>query len=228
MNTHPSPPLTEQVTMETLDQCAWRYVLTMDDLASYRLKTRSDVVGTWEIASTTYNHFYCQVKIVVSTECFTQPASKSGKSYCGEQSDKVDSAPVMHTRVLLVSSEATRLTRLACAALKKDTSQPTGASKAYRESQSIIYKLEAPLFVGVGERTDNMDFLADLSALKVIDPEEATRARSMEMGPVPKSELLLLQKLKQGEITYAYCAWCEEAPKTRSMLEEHYYTIHLR
>ena len=31
--------------MDTLDPCAWRYVLTMDDLASFGLKTRSDVVG---------------------------------------------------------------------------------------------------------------------------------------------------------------------------------------
>ena len=37
--------------MKTLDPCAWRYVLTQDDLASFRLQTRSDVVGAWEIAS---------------------------------------------------------------------------------------------------------------------------------------------------------------------------------
>ena len=89
-----------------------------------------------------------------------------------------------------------------------------------------IYKLEAPLFVGVGEGTDNMDFLADLSALKAIDPDEVTRARPPKDQPVPKSESPLLQKLKQGELPYAYCAWCTEAPKTRGMLEEHYYTIH--
>ena len=34
MNTRPSPPLGDQVTLEILDPCAWRYVLTMDDLAS--------------------------------------------------------------------------------------------------------------------------------------------------------------------------------------------------
>ena len=104
------------MTLETLDPCAWCYVLTMDDLASYRLTTRSDVVGTWGIASTTYNHFYCQVKVAISAQCFTQPTSKSGKSYCGEQSDKVDSAPVTHTRVLLLPPEVTRLTRSAFAA----------------------------------------------------------------------------------------------------------------
>ena len=136
----------------------------------------------------------------------------------------------MHTRVLLLPPEVTRLTRPTFAALKKDPTQPTGptgASKAYRESQSRIYKLEAPLFVGVGEGTStNMDFLADLSALKVIDPEEVTRARPIDNGPVPRSESPLLQKLKQGDVPYAHCAWCKEALKTRSMLEEHYYTIH--
>ena len=55
--------------------------------------------------------------------------------------------------------------------LRKDITPPTGASKPYHKSQSRIYKLEAPLF-GVGEGTDNMDFLADLSALEVIDADE--------------------------------------------------------
>ena len=82
------------------------------------------------------------------------------------------------------------------------------------------------MFVGVGEGTDNMDFLADLSALKVINPEEVTRARPATSDPVPKNESPLLQKLKQGEVPYAYSAWCKEALKTRSMLEEHYYTSH--
>ena len=40
MNTHPSLPFRDQMTLETLDPCAWRYVLTMDDLASFRLSTR--------------------------------------------------------------------------------------------------------------------------------------------------------------------------------------------
>ena len=58
-----------------------------------------------------------------------------------------------------------------------------------------------------------MDFLADLSALKVIDPEEVTRARPSDSEPVPRSDSLLLQKLKQGEVPYAHCAWCKEALK---------------
>ena len=105
-------------------------------------------------------------------------------------------------------SEFTRLTSPAFITLKKDPTPPTGASKAYFESQSRIYKLEAPLFVGVGEGTDNMDFLADLSALKVIDLDEVTRARPPEDRPVPKSGSPLLQKLKQGELPYAPHARC--------------------
>ena len=137
----------------------------------------------------------------ISAQCFTHSASKSGKSYNGEQSDKVDSAPVMHTRVFLLSPEATRLTKSAFAALKKDTTQPSGVSKAYHESQSRVYKLDAPLFVGVGEGTDNLDFLARSLTL-----EEVTRARPSGSEPVPRSESLLLQKLKQGEVPYAHCA----------------------
>ena len=108
----------------------------MDDLAGFRLQTRSDVVRIWEIASTTYNFFYCQVKLEVTAQCFTQSTSKSGKSYCGEQSDKVDSVPVTHLGVLLLPPELTRLTSPAFMTLKKDPTPPTGASKAYRESQS--------------------------------------------------------------------------------------------
>ena len=114
----------------------------------------------------------------------------------------------------------TGLANSAFIALKKESTPPTGSSRAHRESQSRIYKLEAPLFVGVGEGIDNLDFLADLSALKVIEPDEVARARPPKDKPVPKSESPLLQKLKQGEIPYAYCAWCAEALQTRSMLEE--------
>ena len=85
----------------------------MDDLASFRLTTRSDAIGTWEIATSTCYHFYCKVKVGISAQCFTHPASKSGKSYNGEQSDKADSVPVIHTRVLRLSPEATRLTKSA-------------------------------------------------------------------------------------------------------------------
>ena len=58
VNTHPAPPYRDQIALETLDPCVWRYVLTMDDLASFRLKARSDVIGRWDIESTTFYHFY--------------------------------------------------------------------------------------------------------------------------------------------------------------------------
>ena len=162
--------------MKTLDPCAWRYVLTQDDIASFRLKARSDVVGAWEIESTTYNYFYCQVKVVVSARCFTSTISKTGKTHFSQQMEKEDSVATKHTRVLLLPPALTRLTQPAINLLKRDNTPPTGASKAYRESQSRIFKTEAPLFVGAGEGTDNLDFLADLSALKVIDPDEVTHA----------------------------------------------------
>ena len=120
------------------------------------------------------------MKIRVSAQCFTSTTSKSGKSPCGQQTEIADGVPVMHTRVLLMPPELTRLTQPAVILLKRDPNPSTGAVKAYRESQSRIYKLEAPLFVGVGEGTDNLDFLADLSALKVIDPDEVTQARRPE------------------------------------------------
>ena len=91
--------------------------------------------------------------------------------------------------------------------MKRDPNPPTGASKAYRESQSRIYKLEAPLFVGVGEGTDNLDFLAD--------PDEVAQAVPPADRPVPKSDSPLLQRLKYEDLPCAHCAWCTETPKTR-------------
>ena len=55
-----------------------------------------------------------------------------------------------------------------------------------------------------------------MSALKIIEPEEVTRERPNSSKPVPRSDSLLLQKLKQGEVPYAHCAWCKEALKTRA------------
>ena len=153
------------------------------------------------------------MKIRVSAHCFTSIASKSGKTHCDQQSDKTDSVPVMHTRVLLMPPELTKPTQSAAIRLKRDPAPPAGAVKAYRESQSRIYKLEAPLFVGVGQGTNNLDFLADLSALKVIDPEEVARARPPKDKPVPRCESSLLQKLKSQALPYAHCAWCDETPK---------------
>ena len=212
--------------MQSLGPCSWRYVLNMDDLARYRLKTRSDVMSTWSIQATTINNFYCQVKLEITTQCFTPTLSRSGASYRAEKSDKNDSTQVRHQRTLLLPAHLTGLTTFQVWALKKDHSSARGASRAYRESQSRIYKLEAPLYVGVGEGTDSLDFHADLSALKAIHPDEVASAQPMESQPVPRSDSPLLQKLRQEEIPYAYCAWCEASLPTRSKLEDHYYSEH--
>ena len=107
----------------------------------------------------------------------------------------------------------TRLTHPAVMLLKRDPNPSTGASRAHHESHTRIFKLEAPLFVGVGEGTDNLDSLADLSALRVIDPDEVAQAVPPEDRPVPKSDSPLLYRLKYEDLPYAYCAWCTETPK---------------
>ena len=145
VNTHPVRPLVEEITLETLDPCVWRYVLNQDDLANFRLKVRSDVVGTWEIASTTYNHFYCQVKIVVSGCGFKSAISKSRKTHLGLKVDE-DSVAIAHTRVLLLPPCLSKLTKEAFYRLKRDGTPATGAARAYHESQSRIFKTEAPRF----------------------------------------------------------------------------------
>ena len=142
-------------------------MLNQDDLASFRLKARSDVIGTWEIESTTYNHFYCQVKIIVSGCGFTSATGKSGKSHWGLQMEAEDSFATKHTRVLLLPPALSKLTQQAFLLLRRDAAPATGAAKAYHESQSRIFKTEAPLFVGVGEGTDNLDFLAIRVSLRI-------------------------------------------------------------
>ena len=102
--------------------------------------------------------------------------------------------------------------------LKRDAAPATGAAKAYHESQSRIFKTDAPLFVGVGEGTDNLDVLADLSALKVLDPDEVNQAIPPGEQPVPKSNSRLLEMLKHQDLPYAHCAWCPETSKTRRTL----------
>ena len=81
------------------------------------------------------------------------------------------------------------------------------------------------MYLGVGEGIDSLDFHADLSALKAIDPDEP-QDRPPAGSPVPRSDSPLLQKLQQGETTYACCAWCNAALSTRHKLEEHYFSAH--
>ena len=52
VNTTNHIPRGDGISMKTLEPCSWRYVLSMDDLARLRLKARSDVVNTWQIATT--------------------------------------------------------------------------------------------------------------------------------------------------------------------------------
>ena len=70
--------------------------------------------------STTYNHFYCQVKIIVSGCSFTSPVSKSGKSLHGQQMEDEDSAATKHIRVLLLPPSLSRLTQSAFILSKRD------------------------------------------------------------------------------------------------------------
>ena len=80
--------------------------------------------------------------------------------------------------------------------------------------------------MGAGQGTDNQDFLADLSALEVINPDAVAREESQsDTGPIPESPSPLLTQWTGGRIPYAHCAWCAEEVKTMS-LENHYYTTH--
>ena len=81
VNTHPGCQLAEEITIDILDPCVWRYVLNQDDLASFRLNVRSDVVSMWEIKPTTYNNFYCQVKIAIIGTSFKSAISKTKKTH---------------------------------------------------------------------------------------------------------------------------------------------------
>ena len=134
-------------------------MLTHDDLATFRLNARPDVIYTWQVEATTYAFgYYCQVKIAISGCGFTPAISKSKKTHLALQS-KESSFVINQTRILL-SPDATKLDRRSFHHLKKENLQPTGAAKAYRKSQT-----------GTGEGTDNLDFMADVKALEVIDPD---------------------------------------------------------
>ena len=79
---------------------------------------------------------YCQVKIVVSAHSFNSAISRSGKTHLSQQMEDEDSVPTKHTRALLLPPVLSRLTQSAFLLLKRDNSRPTGAAKAYHESQS--------------------------------------------------------------------------------------------
>ena len=93
-----------------------------------------------------------------------------------------------------------------------------------RSDVVVTWEIEATTDVR-GEGIDSLDFHADLNALKVILPDES-HERPLSSQPVPRSDSPLLQQLKQGETTYAHCAWCATTLPTRYKLEEHYYLAH--
>ena len=103
-----------------------------------------------------------------------------------------DSCATKHTRVLLLPPALSKLTQQAFFCLKRDPAPAAGAAKAYHESQARIFKTDAPMFVGAGEGTDNLDFLADLSALKVIDPDEVNQAIPPGDQPVRRAIRIFL------------------------------------
>ena len=109
VNTHPVRQLVDEITLEILDPCVWRHVLNQDDLASFQLNARSDVVGMWEVESTTYHNFYCQVKIAITGCGFKSAISKTRKTHLGL---KVDEGSVLidQTRVLLLPPNLSMLT----------------------------------------------------------------------------------------------------------------------
>ena len=151
--------------------------------------------------------------------------SKTQKTHLGLESVQ-GSVVIIQTRTLLLPPCFSMLTREAFYHLKRDSTPATGAAKAFRESQSRIFKTEAPQFVGAGEGTDNLDFMADLSVLKVIDPDTIPKEPPPEDEPVPNSPATILAQLMHNSIPCSHCAWCTETPKTRSMLEEHYFETH--
>ena len=79
--------------------------------------------------------------------------------------------------------------------LRREHMPAMGAAKAYHESQSRIFSTEAPQLVGAGEGTDNLDFLAALSAQKVINPDAIHKAAPSDAGPVPESPSPFLSQL---------------------------------
>ena len=202
-------------------------MLTHEDFAASRLNARSGVKGTWQVDATTfpYGYFY-QVKITVNGCGFKAALSRSKKTLLGLQANP-SSHVIKQTRILMLPKSAVRITPKAYYHLKKQNTQPSGAAKAYRKSRSLIFNTEAPQFMGAGEGTDNLDFIADFSTLEVINPDAVEKEEThQEMGPIPESSAVLLSLLNGEHIPYAHCAWCTESFKTMSQLENHYLSNH--
>ena len=110
VNTNPKRNAAEEVTLETLDPCVWKHMLTHDDLAIFRLNARSDVIGIWQVEATSYAfNYYCQVKITVAGCGFKPAISKSKRTYLGLQANE-SSYMINRTRILLLPPKAVKLT----------------------------------------------------------------------------------------------------------------------
>ena len=178
VNTHPARQPVNEITLDVLDPCVWRYVLNQDDLASFRLNARSDVIGMWEVEATTYHNYYCQVKVTITGCGFKSAISKSRKTHLGLQSIQ-GSVMINQTRILLLPPNLTMLTKEAFYHLKRDKMPQLRLIASHTISD---LQTEALQFVGAGEGTDNLDFLVDLSVLKVIHPDTISKEPPSEAG----------------------------------------------
>ena len=87
----------DEVMLESLDPCVWKYVLTHEALAKLRLSVRSDVIRVWDINEVTYaGGYYYQVKVTVHGFGYKAALSKNKKTYNG-----LRHPTIKQTRILL-------------------------------------------------------------------------------------------------------------------------------
>ena len=113
--------------------------------------------------------------------------SSSKANYGGNRKNKeIDVA-----RLMLIRFWAISLTKNG-SNLRRTALRPTSASTAYKKSQAMIEGSEVPQFLGSVDGTDNMDFLADLQTIEVIDPDHkpATSPEDLLEVRVPMLERL--------------------------------------
>ena len=85
--TNPRREPLQEVTIEFLDPCVWKYVLTHESLAQLRLSVGSDVINTWDVDATTFaGGCYFRVKVTVNGCGYKVALSKSKKTYNCTQS----------------------------------------------------------------------------------------------------------------------------------------------
>ena len=68
--------------LDSLDPCVWKYVLTREALAKFRLSVRSDVIRAWDISEVTYaSGYYFQVNVTLHGCGCNTALSKNKKTY---------------------------------------------------------------------------------------------------------------------------------------------------